>query len=299
MTAFASESSYTRVLFQSEQVNLVYDATTGQYSVRASSPIKAGTLILLEHVVAGSMLEVVSAISVCPVLRSTLYPRKPIRGWAKQRQGDAEEAAAMNAFDFDGVTVIGAAFAMFNHSCKPNCHMDMADSVKFKVTANSKDAIDVRVYGMWTHRAVSSGEELTIDYVNGGGNANIHEAHAAHMAHYGFQCSCDDAYLSQAPRRAQVHKNLGAAFRTRDALVIRHATDAYLDSIKLHDTSSRHSTVDVLTRHVLLKHGFFPAIERGEPLVVTVDIPDPVKELNTIRDRLRIVSKWATNHLPI
>lgn len=272
-------SSYTQVVFRNDLVEVDHDVKTDQYSVRAIEDLKAGTLVLLEHVVAGSMLQVVSAVSVCPTLRSMLYPRKASRHASSQeRQQEAEEAVAMNAFDFDGVSVIGAAFSMFNHSCKPNCHMDLADKIGTKLT--SKDTADVRIYGMWTHRAITAGDELTIDYVNGGGEGSpkdVREVHAAHMAHYGFRCDCDEATLSLAPKRAQVHKNLGGAFRTRDEAWIRRLTDAHLEGS---------SALEVMKRHVLAQNGFFPAVEGGGPLVVTVQMEDPMGELKKIQTRL-------------
>ena len=224
-----SDSLYTKVLFQNDVVTLSHDVDTDQYSVRALSPIKAGTLILLEHVLSqASTHQVATSIAACPTLRTKLFPRTKDAMMAtslEDRTKYATEILKKNAFNFSGKTVIGAAFSMFNHSCIPNCHMDIADKIECKRDGKS---ILVDVYGMWTHRSVNSGEELTIDYVNGGGEFGAKEIHTEFMRSYGFNCTCDDKFISQASRRAEIHKNIGTAYRNRDLAYINMLTDKYI-----------------------------------------------------------------------
>ena len=144
---------YTHVLFQHDDIYIDYQ--NHSYSVRAKNDIRKGTLVLVEHVVSGSFNTVVGSVTADDALLKSLYPR---------REGsDALEKTCMNSFFFKPNYVIGNFFSKFNHSCIPVCHMDIADKVLLS------KAINVAIYGMWTHRDVKAGGELTIDYVNGNG----------------------------------------------------------------------------------------------------------------------------------
>jgi hypothetical protein len=245
----------THVLFWSPHV-AVHTDPAGQYSVRATQDLATGTLVLLEHILVGDGAYILEAIRFKTSLFRTLYPRDPLGDQAvlsasSQPLDDAaERKLRLNAFSFFGETVLGDAFSKFNHSCTPNCHMDIADKVA--IPFGKKSVLRVHVYGMWTHRTVPAGGELTIDYVNGA------DQHEACKAQYGFECACQPAQIGRAPQRAEVHRELGRVFRTRDRHLTLPTVDAYLRTAQ---------AADVITAQELARRGFH---EFGAKVVVTV-----------------------------
>lgn len=139
-------------------------------------------------------------------LSSELYPRNT---------SDPGDKMDFNMFKFDNNFVLGRLFSKFNHSCIPNCHMDAADYID-----------NTRVYGMWVHRKIKAGEELTIDYVN----TNVVEFHNAMKTKHGFKCSCTDEFIHMNDKRAEIHKNIGATFSARDRDYTAALVDQFLES---------------------------------------------------------------------
>lgn len=134
----------TQVLYQSDKIKINYEKDC--YSIIATDDLKVGELILLEIVIWSPKLKhIIAAVMYDQDLSKELYPRDT---------DDPGKKVNTNVFRFDENYVLGKVFSKFNHSCVPNCHMDAADFVN-----------NERVYGMWTHRTVKKGEELTIDYV--------------------------------------------------------------------------------------------------------------------------------------
>jgi len=219
---------FTHVLFKSDAIALRYE--NEQYSVRATRDIKTGTLVLLEHVISDeNMGKVIASVMTDKSLCDDLYPR--------EATADASKKTSMNVFRFGDENVLGNFFSKFNHSCIPTCHMDSADKLEMD------KCFDIRVYGMWTHRNIKAGDELTIDYVNGHG-----EVHDLLSEHFGFACKCTKEFIGQSKKRADIHKDLGERFRKNDEVRIQEIVDRY---------SYTRVGMDIMSRHYLAKEGYF------------------------------------------
>jgi hypothetical protein len=124
----------TCVVFQSDKIYIEYIDDT--YSIRANCDIPCGELVLLEHVLHGSIKYVICGILNDEELFNTLYPRKIKYNSYDQYSQDnclsAIEKMGFNAFDFNDETTLGNIFSKFNHDCSPNCHMDIADNMDGK-----------------------------------------------------------------------------------------------------------------------------------------------------------------------
>jgi hypothetical protein len=181
----------------------------GSYSVRATADIAPGTMLLLEHVVHGTMADMHSALRVDADLRDTLYPRR------EDRRGDDDDSEKIlsNVFRFGDIIVLGNRASKFNHACRPNVYMTHADSVG-----------DDRTYGFFAVARVKSGTELTIDYVNGHA-----EAHDAMKAKHGYACGCTSIDLDNSRRRWKTAFDMAHRFRDAAAAdgTIPRLVDAY------------------------------------------------------------------------
>ena len=83
-----------------------------------------------------------------------------------------------------------------------------------------------RFYGLWTHRTIKKGEELTIDYVNNGSR----EYHDSMKDIHKFECSCTNLYIQQNEKRAEIHKELSHVFQVRDEKMIQRVVNYYTNS---------------------------------------------------------------------
>ena len=220
-------SSYTHVLYKSDAIFLQYE--NDNYSVKANVDIMKGTLVLLEHVASGTQEAVLATVMTDKSLFNDLFPR--------EANTDARAKVSKNAFQFEPNFVIGNFFSKFNHSCIPTCHMDIADKLVLD------KYFDVHVYGMWTHRNIKAGDELTIDYVNGNGDEHNHYSEL-----FGFKCECTKEYIAKSLHRANIHKNLGDVFRKNDEVMIQSIVNQY---------AKTKTARDIMTRHYLAKQGYF------------------------------------------
>jgi len=193
----------TGIVYQSPNVEFQL-SETDSYSVRAKVDIRAGTLVLLEHVVYGKRKDMHGALMLDEGLRTSLYPR--------DADSSNEIKINFNVFSFNGDLVIGDKITKFNHACRPNCFLTTADRVN-----------DDYIYGAWTIKSVKAGDELTFDYTNG--TADIHsETKAMH----GFECGCTETDLKRAEKRAEIEFALVNTFR--DAMVENGSTASLVDS---------------------------------------------------------------------
>lgn len=253
--------SLTQVLFQHDALSI--EMRDGQYSVKALKPIKYGTLVLLEHVLSGSDLFVMGAITASEPLFTTLWPRESSNQTYKtyqtyepeDRMKMAKEKFKHNAFSFNGDHVIGDAFSKFNHSCEPNAYMSAADSMSYTLTPSITASI--KIYGLWTLHAIREGEEICVDYVNG--NPTVHDHHSNH---FGFRCSCDADYLAKSSKRTDLYVKLCGAYRDRDEAFIISCMDKWIRT---------HDGIRIIKAHVIGEKGFF---EDADGLII-VTIPDP------------------------
>lgn len=267
----------TATLFRHDALDFQY--ADGQYCVKATRPIATGTLMLLEHVLSGDSAFVLAGIASSAPLFDTLYPRVFGGGGGDggdgglDRQTMAAEKKDHNAFGFNGDDVVGAAFCKFNHSCRPNCYMAAADVLKYHITRLL--TVDIKVYGLWAVRPIEAGEELFVDYVNGGGL----EVHDGHAKHFGFTCtSCDREYIAQGAQRTDVYVQLCGDWQRRDAAFINRAVDVY---------SRMASTKPRLKAHFLGQRGYF---ECGDDVFVTKQ-GDPNPRRSMLKWKLKLNAK--------
>ena len=115
--------------------------------------------------------------------------------------------------------------------------MDVADLIN-----------DTRVYGMWVHRNIKAGDELTIDYVN---TSNI-DYHNKMRIQHNFICQCTNEFIMMNSKRALIHKNLGATFRDRDRDFTASLVDKFLGSKDGREHAKYKKEVEKIEKQVLI-----------------------------------------------
>lgn len=174
-------ASVTGVIYQSDCICIEHDLHRDYFSVVAQDDIPMGTLVLLEYPISGDEKTLMGALIVDPILKKELHPRHD--------PDDIATKVMTNLFQFEkliGVALLGRVMSKFNHSCTPNCHMAMADFCNYQ-----------KVYGVWVHRPIKKGQELTVDY--------------------------HDKYILD-------NMNISNAFRERDLTFIQDIVDDYFES---------------------------------------------------------------------
>ncbi len=207
---------YTRSVYVSPDVE--FCLRDGAYSVRAKADLGAGTLVLVEHAFAGTPRELHALLFLADALRRALHPRTD--GDAAMDSEKNGEKISMNAFDFDGDTVIGDRICKFNHSCKPNAYLTWVDRVACAASPG------VNFYGAWTVARVKSGDELTLDYTNGSADQ---EQHDANREKHGVVCSCTERAVRGASARAAIELDLATKFTREHKPFITALVNTYLD----------------------------------------------------------------------
>ena len=205
----------THTLFTLKDVDIQYN--DDQYAVVATADIPVGTLVLLEHVIWNTKYEpLLAALEIDKDLYNTLYPRLTSDEAFPDK---AMDKIQFNAFRFyEDEFVIGSLVSKFNHSCKPNCHMGIADHIE-----------GAKIYGIWVHRKITTGQQLTLDYVNCG---DI-KFHNSMLAQHGIQsCGCTDEYILKNANRSEIHMNMSSAFCEKEKARISNMVDAYVSSGK-------------------------------------------------------------------
>ena len=102
----------TNTLFLNDNVEIHFE--NDYFLVQAKNDIPNGTLILIEHVIHGNF----------QYLMSVVFQRR-IAQFIIQAIGKKIE---LIVFGFeDNILVLGDTFSKFNHSCRPNCRMDIVD----------------------------------------------------------------------------------------------------------------------------------------------------------------------------
>lgn len=217
----------THVLYLSPKVEIRYE--NDSYSIVAVEDLKIGERVLLESVIWSPKTEYIIA--------SLLYDQELSKELHPRNTEDLGQKMILNMFKFNDIYVLGRVFSKFNHSCIPNCHMDCADIIE-----------DTRVYGMWVHRKIKAGEELTIDYVNIGDV----EYHNKMRKKHGFSCECTDDYIKMNAKRAQIHKDLGTTFRDRDRGYTAALVDSYLFSKEGKEHAKQKKKIQKMEKQVLI-----------------------------------------------
>ena len=186
----------TNVIFSHQDIDIHFE--NDYYSVRAKKNIPNGSLILIEHVIHGNLQYLMSALFYNTELCDSLYPRQ----YGKSLDDIIQiigKKIHLNVFGFENnVLVIGNIVSKFNHSCHPNCRMDIVDKVN-----------NDRFYGIWTHKKIEKGMELCIDYVNGGSI----EYHNKMNQLLGTNCLCTPEYILKNIKRSRIMMDLASTYR--------------------------------------------------------------------------------------
>jgi hypothetical protein len=196
------------------------------YCIKATTDLSVGSLVLLEHVVSSSdYATIVMSVMGDHTMYNEFYPRNSdIDEELPTRQANAEKKTSFNVFGFEKNFVMGNVFSKFNHNCRPNCHMGIADDVKLRGYKNS-----VAVYAMWVHRAVKVGEELTIDYTNG--KSSLHKTICCKFC---INCNCTVAEMEKAEKCIDIHKKIDHAFSMKHKGLINDLVDLYTNNDGIH-----------------------------------------------------------------
>lgn len=114
---------FTYQVFKSSDVNIDYQ--NDFYSIKANDDLPVGHMVLIEHVLWGDINIVANGVARDDNLFATLYPR-PSQGVRSTEQLVADKTTS-NVFVFGETYVLGDTISKFNHSCVPNCHLDIVD----------------------------------------------------------------------------------------------------------------------------------------------------------------------------
>lgn len=200
-------STTTGTIYLNDSVQVMHDQERDYYSVIAQKDIPSGTLVVLEYPVSAKDEEtLLGALIIDREFQEELFPR------STQSPPCLQSKVHSNVFFFPPDLVLGRVMSKFNHSCVPNCHVSMADHYKGH-----------KIYGVWVHRAVKVGQELTVDYVNCGSI----EYHDKCKEKYGFDCDCTNDYIIANEKRADIHMNMSSAFCKKNEAFIQLKVDAY------------------------------------------------------------------------
>jgi hypothetical protein len=212
--------NFTSIVYKAPNVEIHYD--NNFYSIKATKNLSKGHLVFIEHVLWGDTSYLCNGVARDDKLFQTLYPRPDddkhsFEELLKRKTMD-------NCFCFDGVFVLGSMSSKFNHSCTPNCHLDIMDYKE-----------ENKFYGAWTHKNVKAGEELTFDYAN----TSSPEYHDKMKKFHNFSCTCSNEFILQNRKRVTNRKNTGDVFRKRDKTLIYSMVDEYTETEHGQDVSIR------------------------------------------------------------
>ena len=231
---------FTYQVFKSPDVEIDYQHDF--YSLKAKDDLPVGHMVLIEHVLWGDINLMVNGVARDDKLFASLYPRPSESvGCAEQLLADKTTS---NIFMFGGTYVLGDAISKFNHSCVPNCHLVIVDHF-----GNNQ------FYGVWTHRKVKKGDQLTFDYINKGSI----DFHNKMKEIHNFSCECTDDYIVANEKRAEIHKNMGIHFRVREEHFIQRLVENYLDTCAGRDVSRAQACLRKLVK-ISIEQGDYKCI---------------------------------------
>jgi hypothetical protein len=230
---------FTNSVYLSSDVEIDYKDDF--YSIKATRDLPVGHLVLIEHVMWGDVNYLVNGVMRDRRLFKTLHPRH----YDTEDIQKAIKKTYQNCFIFDESHVLGYLTSKFNHSCIPNCHLDVVDFVDLD-----------KFYGVWTHRKVLQGQELTFDYVNKGDIPFHDSMKKLHQ----FCCECTEEYILGNAQRSKIHVDLGDHFRKRDTHLVNTMVDTYLATNRGRQVSQKQKELRQNIKKAV-KNGDFKCIE--------------------------------------
>lgn len=222
--------NFTSIVFKSPNVEIHYD--NNFYSIKATKDLSKGHLVFIEHVLWGTSSYLGNGVARDYELFKTLHPRPDDDKHSFEEL--LGEKTMDNCFCFDGVNVLGSMCSKFNHSCTPNCHLDIMDYKE-----------ENKFYGAWTHKNVKAGEELTFDYAN----TTSPDYHDKMKKLHNFSCTCSKEFILQNSKRVNKRMNAGDAFRKRDKTLIYSMVDEYTDTAHGKEVSLRQKALRKLLKN--------------------------------------------------
>ncbi len=184
----------SHVIYQHADV-VVDRSNEHNHRVRATAPIAAGELLMLEHVVSSSHSEayIMTCVDDDAVLRESLAPRH------NAGNDDDDDISAItrlvkkcrnNMFMLGQHYKLGDAVSRFNHACAPNVVVHGLDLV----TPNN-DQLSIGVIVALSRLPIAAGAELFVCYCSASGHDD--------NEHWGFRCNCTVDRVAMAAQLQQ------------------------------------------------------------------------------------------------
>ena len=168
-------SEYTGLIYQSDKIQISYDKDDDFYKVVALDDIRAGELLLAEHVVEGSIDMLYFIVAHNQKLRRELYPRRPLE---KSEHLITVNKVMANCFGREnGEMNLGVYMSKINANCSPNC-IAIFEELPWFVRSRTISFVIGKVFAVANIR---KNDEITINYHPKFG----HEDNPA-----SYQCSC-------------------------------------------------------------------------------------------------------------
>ncbi|KAJ3136153.1 glutamine-dependent NAD(+) synthetase [Physocladia obscura] len=213
----SQRTKHTAILFQHSSVKCYCDNNDGSQKIRATDDIRAGSVLLIEHVVFGNAKFIRRVLKVDSAFSVQLHPRSAIS--ESEHRGDFSDIDAKieaNAFfGADGTLRLGPAATRFNHSCTPNCIVRYAyEHSPFAFRDGERRDGFATIYSV---SDIKPGDEICYQY-------NIH-------AHDMFACSCS---ASDPADRAKTllhnERIVGPPIVERNRTFLEHTIADYLNT---------------------------------------------------------------------
>ena len=153
-------TDYTRVVFESSHVKLMSDENDFR-CMRAVKDICEGTLLLVEHCLAGDQFFIKNCVRVDSELYKNLYPRTDLypRTAKSLNSDDCMKKIQKNAFGSseEDSYIIGSRISNFNHKTMPNTYHRV-------FTCSFGEHITSSIYYVIAIEDICKGDEITITY---------------------------------------------------------------------------------------------------------------------------------------
>lgn len=190
------------------------DSPTCGKGYYATEFIKRGTLVLVEHVFAGTSQDVVRYLHFDPEAWSSLHPQG----------ADAATKTNKNVFVTEGECSIGLSTSFFNHDCSPNttCLFINTDSHLF-----------TRMFSaFYTLKNVQKDGQLFISY----------NPTAGHDSNHDFSCTCNYS-LQERKKRHNIIGGVTIATHNHNIDQAAKVFDRYIGSQTEIETTLKHHLV--------------------------------------------------------
>ena len=227
-----ASDEYMAIVYQSSAITICEE--NNFKSMKAVDDIKFGDLLLIEHVFSNTPAACKLVIQYNEYLFDQYHPRttkfKDALGLEKSIVDKmAKDKLTHNCFGLEyGTYTITSTITTMNHSCDPNCAVQIREKYK------SGDTVTVFME-LFAIRAIKRGTELTISY----GPKTSHERD--------FECSCGKT-LENRTKQFNVVSNISIYLSKTNNDIIKEYIYKYLET----DTAKK-----ILLNHYLCNNGVF------------------------------------------